>query len=1164
MEIEGNIQDYTMKVHKSKVGYVAELLIPEIKGNSKVSNNIELILIVDRSGSMSSYYPKIFNKIIPLLLEKLNYPENKDVHFITFESGVEYRKIKKSTFLNSKEKALGATYMHGVFKELEKILINDNIAYRILTLSDGDLHDSHETSNAASEFYNKIKGKFRINSQAIRFFSSSYANPDTLGLASVIQLNSINQATLLDINAKDDEALIADQLSKLFINDGLDTKISLISDKKNMQSSPWEQKVNEIGLIPGRNILWLDDISEFGIKIDENSPIKVNIVNAEDINTQNYSEILADKIKEIISKLKILKILNNSKAQEELENMVNHFKEFEKGLEVINEEDLVLKDGKMNSRILYLKQLINKRKGLISYQMDSIKNEQLLDQLNSQQKADYLRNVDNTKLGKNLAKRAINSGELNSIVLKEINQISNNINELNDIDDSSSPSSFYSTCTTIESLKELSKVSKEAFFNELDITEILKLINIVGIACNGKIGEYPDPSVYIVKNIFPGCYISLADIITAEEYSKGNVHLSVPGTKEEINNCIPIFPDKKVYEFLKKNAPTIMELLCGLGMRRVLAEIPLTFESTLLSGLWKTVGLLKIKKTEININSFLNICDVVKYACKEKYNDVIDIIKNQLKKENDKNALYINNYGLNQMLPVLYHVAQNKIFNKTELQKIFRAIARFEIYKRIRTKIRKAEKKDEFIKQSLNEALGIDFEKYGTKLPELFQKKLDPEFYDQFHINKDVIKEYLKTIGWTELIPLSYILFSASCEKEPLEAIKNLNEYKFENIKEEFGINYDFDKFIIFNVVQSFVFKEKSDRDNEKEQVMKIIDSNNEIDVDTFLKSKAKSIYAAEYNLENQKQIKKQLEIISNELVNNIIESKDISEFNNLMKNGITKGYLTHKISNDSSKGYIELKNKLIDEKVNIPLRYEKIKSILSGKNQQGEELWNNGNPLRIHIKEYKIFIQKNKPEIWDEFSKINLEHKYREKMNRQGHSNSKKSYWAIGFDTLQEFYEKTNKDDVTQYKKIHNNCCGLGDPKTSIKNLKKIQRKKRRKEFHKKKKNDIIDDKGNNKMEIEKEDEKDKNNSGIIRGRGRRFFGGRGRRRKAPRGRGGFNANVVNNNVNNANNNKIDVDEDDDEDMEEDEAEKNVMNKEEKKAISKEKDMTKKKRKRK
>jgi hypothetical protein len=270
------------------------------------------------------------------------------------------------------------------------------------------------------------------------------------------------------------------------------------------------------------------------------------------------------------------------------------------------------------------------------------------------------------------------------------------------------------------------------------------------------------------------------------------------------------------------------------------------------------------------------------------------------------------------------------------------------------------------------------------------------------------------------------------------------------------------------------MFKEKIDRDNEKEQVMKILDSNDEKEVDTFLKAKVKHIYATEYNIENQKQIKKQLEIISNELVNNMILSKDINEFNNLLKNGITKGYLTHKLANDSSKGYIELKKKLLDEKENIPLRYEIIKSILSGKSDQGEDLWNNGNALRVKRKDYKIFIQKNKPEIWDEISKLNIEHKYREKMNRQGHSNSKKSYWAIGFDTLQDFYENNKKDAVDNYKKVHNNCCGLGDPKESIKNLKKIERKKRRKEFRKKKKEGKEDKKD---MEIEKEDEEKSEN---------------------------------------------------------------------------------------
>ena len=604
METEENTQEYTMKVHKAKVGNVAELFIQERKETTKTNNNIELVLIVDRSGSMSSSYPIIFKKIIPLLLDKIHYPENKDVHYITFESYTEYRKIQKKTFLNTDEKALGGTNMKGVFKELEKVLTNENTYYRILTLSDGDLFDSHETSNAASEFYNKIKGKFRINSQAIRFFSSSYANPDTLGLASVIQLNNVNQATLLDINAKDDVTLIADQLSKLFINDGLDTKIVLKSDAKNIQSAPWEAKSDEIGLIPGKNIFWFDNISQFSVKINEENPVKVNVVYDEDINTQNYGIILADKIREFISKLKILKILNNNKAQEELENMVKHFKEFENGLEVINEEEIVLKDGKMNSRIIYLKKLLNKRKGLISNQMDQIKNEQLLNQLNSQQKAEYLRSVDNTKLGKNLAKRALNSGELNSIVFKEITQISEHIDELNDIDDSGSPSSFYSTCTTIESLKEISKISKESFFAELEVTDILKLINIVGIACNGKVGEYPDPSVYLVKNIYPGCYISLADIVTAEEYSKGNEHLLVPGIKEEINNCIPIFPNKKVYDFLKKYSPTTLELIAGLGMRRVLAEVPLTFESVILSGLWKMVGILKGKKMKLISNLF--------------------------------------------------------------------------------------------------------------------------------------------------------------------------------------------------------------------------------------------------------------------------------------------------------------------------------------------------------------------------------------------------------------------------------------------------------------------------------------------------------------------------------------------------------------------------------
>ena len=45
------------------------------------------------------------------------YPENKDAHFITFESRTEYKKIKKK-FINIPENELDGTEMKGVFIEL--------------------------------------------------------------------------------------------------------------------------------------------------------------------------------------------------------------------------------------------------------------------------------------------------------------------------------------------------------------------------------------------------------------------------------------------------------------------------------------------------------------------------------------------------------------------------------------------------------------------------------------------------------------------------------------------------------------------------------------------------------------------------------------------------------------------------------------------------------------------------------------------------------------------------------------------------------------------------------------------------------------------------------------------------------------------------------------
>ena len=67
-------------------------------------------------------------------------------------------------------------------------------------------------------------------------------------------------------------------------------------------------------------------------------------------------------------------------------------------------------------------------------------------------------------------------------------------------------------------------------------------------------------------------------------------------------------------------------------MRRILEEIPLTFESLALSGMENG----RVKKTEI----FFEYMLFGQFSCGNIYDYVIAIIKKHLKKEKDKIGLY--------------------------------------------------------------------------------------------------------------------------------------------------------------------------------------------------------------------------------------------------------------------------------------------------------------------------------------------------------------------------------------------------------------------------------------------------------------------------------------------------------------------------------------------
>ena len=65
--------------------------------------------------------------------------------------------------------------MNTALVKLEEILdkLEDGISIRILVFSDGELHDQDKTMQLSSKIAEKFKGKFRINSQAIRYYTSN-------------------------------------------------------------------------------------------------------------------------------------------------------------------------------------------------------------------------------------------------------------------------------------------------------------------------------------------------------------------------------------------------------------------------------------------------------------------------------------------------------------------------------------------------------------------------------------------------------------------------------------------------------------------------------------------------------------------------------------------------------------------------------------------------------------------------------------------------------------------------------------------------------------------------------------------------------------------------------------------------------------------------------
>lgn len=1045
--------------------------------NKSLSSFIETIIILDRSGSMGQSVPRLYNKVIPSMLKKLGYSDSDQVYIITFDCIVDVYKTNILEMQKQVVNSRGTTKMKNAISSLKNILDkSDKKCIRILAISDGELHDQIETLEASSLISQDIKSHFQINSQAVRFFTST-SQPSTKGLSSVLQFNTKFESSLIDINSLEiDDEMLSSTICSLFSIDNFNTigalgNLSLnIKDQKLLKQNPWKAPSDKINITAGENSVWLSvlpkNANDLILKIGNREfPVMINEIKTFS-NDEFFNNIFKDQVSYYYNQIKLLKIVNTEKSLEEMNKIVELFKQLENSLAYNNNTSVVLENSKLNNRLAFLKQLISKRSKSVYSKFLELANDDKVNKLNSAQQADYLRNTDLNKNSKALARRAVAEGiDFDNAAREEVKNMRKHLHELSEVDDSNHLISFYSTCTTLDGIKAVCELVDDNLIEDADVNDIIKLLNIVGLGCDSRIGDFPDPMTWRVNKLYSGCYISISDILVGFESSKGQALVDV-GTKQPIANVIPIFEDERIDKFINKYAPKLLEYTCSIGMRRIIADVPKTYIYTLLSGITNLIENMNLDKSEVTVRAFTCLIKAFEFTIGNAFKYVL----NHLVDQDVKLSYYIANNGYSNMIsPLIFFIKDyykkndknNDVYEIKNLDRIIRALYSFEIYQIIRRVIKGANP-GQAAKELLNELLCIDLEKDATKIPELFEESTNPVYHNNYTINETKLSELFKKIFYVDYMVLApymikgaYIndLGTTSDDKKKtptnnydneLAFIKTLPTYEMRSDKPEFKkfsdfasdklkLDYkDLNKFKFYNIIQALLFNTKSSRVDAEKEKMLITEVNHENVAEQLVRNYVQECHYQKYLSSLLEKSKKEKTILTAELVKKMIETKDITEFVNLFKSGLTRNHVNVIISDFSKNGFLDLHKMITDSTIDVPDRLKKIMIILSGKYNE-DIVWNGGNCLRSkvvidYVELYKTILTDQEEEFNSVYKEIlgKNAHIYREMENRHGHGNDKPSYWALGFEMLMKYKSSVSETEFKEYTDIHHNCCGV------------------------------------------------------------------------------------------------------------------------------------------
>lgn len=1019
MALVANMSEVALHVYRAGNGFIGQLTLTEEMKVEEPFQPPQRVIIMDNSGSMGQWSKRMLQVVFPEVLNLLGAQPDEHLLLILFSCQASHHHLKVGELPTFQPGQQGSTNMRGVFQELQTQLDSGNPQVQILVLSDGDVNDQQQTVEAATIASSALKSSFEMEARAVRLFTSACAQPDTRALASVLQLNTKTVAELVDLQSGVPLEDMAKTMAEMF-GGSSSCYGTLRTSSPVLQAQPWSEPVSEISLRLGKNTFWLTTLPEKpslngkAIKIWEEAPM----------NQDTMSDILADRLEFFLSQLRVLKVINTQQAKEQIDRIVEYFQNLEASLVPVGELFDLLGDGKLKNRATFICRTQQRRLKSVTTMMKSIANDERVAALNQAQQAEYLRQMGTSKVSRALARRAQTAGmDFDRTLRNEILQMKAHLHELSNIEFSTHSTSFYSQATTLEGIKEVCEIADDPdTFDGLLAVDLLRLFNIVGVPCVAPISDFPDPMTYRIERLFPGTYVSVADLSTVELMGS---KLKIPGIGVEITNAVPVFEDLQIQRFLHRHAPSALEYICSIGMRRVLAEVPCTFPYTLVAGLWRLIQQLDTDKSESNVMLLSRMLPSYHESCEGRFENLLPMLQTD---QDPQKSYYIGYNGITNMISPLWRLAEEGAL--AYVPRIMRALYTFEAFQVMRRLNRQKDPK--FPTEQLDRLLGVDFAARGTALPEFFTRP-KAVHNQQVLVNRECLAELCEAMSHVKYATIIAPLFSAIRQQNPVEMVRALPQISDETICKALDLEYPLEEFMMYNIVEGFLYQSKRCRVDKDKDTSLRPDLGCRSEGQKMCHEYIVSRYSEDYEARLKLMAAEEKKLILDELIKKMLSTDCVAMFCSLLSNGIQIGEVKFTIPNIASYGCNELHASLMDTDTVVVQRAEKLEVFYTGQDAQQNPVWNGGNMFRTATAPLQnLLLSLGEDKTWlriQEQYKSKVSHVYRGgqcKCNRQGHSNDKPSFFAFGHDSLISYFGVISPTAWADYKQEHQHCCGL------------------------------------------------------------------------------------------------------------------------------------------